>query len=97
MHVENNELEVMRDTLYTHYLIFLSFQDTSVISWYDLINYYLKTKNSVFFKIFLCLVSSFHNLFYIAYWLLGIDKFITLSFVPFLVFKMSLSKFKSSV
>ena len=31
MRVEDNELEVMRDTLYTHYLIFLSFQDTSII------------------------------------------------------------------
>lgn len=98
MRVEDNELEVMRDTLYTHYLIFLSFQDTSIIL-HDMIWLIItwKLKILLFKKIFLCLLSSSHNLFYIAYWLLGIDKFITLSFVPFLVFKMSLSKFKSSI
>ena len=59
MHVEDSELKVMRDTLYTQYLIFLSFQDTSgilhdmiwlIITWKLKILFFLKK----FF--FLCLV-----------------------------------------
>ena len=60
MHVEDSELKVMRDTLYTQYLIFLSLQDTSgilhdmiwlIITWKLKILFFLKNFfSSVLYK-----------------------------------------------